>query len=49
MKITIDMEVLKKENLTLGEFLILLMGFKDLNYDTCYQKLVKSKLVEPNL
>lgn len=49
MKITINTEILSKENITLGEFLILLMGYHNIDYETAYQKLVECKLVEPDL
>ena len=49
MKITINTDVLSKENITLGEFLILLMGYHNIDYETAYRKLVDCKLVEPDL
>ena len=49
MKITINTEVLKKKELTLGEFLVMLMGFYEIPYESCYNRLVQAGLVEPNL
>ena len=40
MKIAIDTEVLSKHNLSLGEFLIMLMGFFDVNFNDIYQKIL---------
>lgn len=49
MKITINTEVLKKNDLNLGEFLVMLMGFYEIPYEHCYKQLVQAGLVEPNL
>lgn len=49
MKLTINTDVLSKENLTLGEFLLLLMNHYGEDYSTCFDKLVKAGLIEPNL
>lgn len=49
MKLTINTEVLSKENLTLGEFLVMLMGYYDVNYGECLNKLVEDGIVQPNL
>lgn len=40
MKITIDTKVLSKYDISLGEFLIMLMGFFDINYNETYQKVL---------
>lgn len=49
MKITVNTEILDKEGLSLGEFLIMLLGHLNVSYEQCYRKLVNSGLVEPNL
>ena len=49
MKITINTEVLQKENLTLHEFLVMLMGYYGADYMQCFEKLVSAGIIEPNL
>ena len=49
MRITIDTEVLQSEHLSLGEFLVLLMGYKEINYRECLDSLVSKSVVQPNL
>lgn len=49
MKITINTEVLKKYNLSLGEFLTLLLGHYDVDVGTMQESLIKKRLVDPNL
>ena len=49
MKITIDTDVLKKYNLTIQEFLVMLIGYYSLNYEQEQTKLIEKKLVEKNL
>lgn len=49
MKITINTDVLKKYNLTLGEFLVMLLGHQDVDYEQCFNRLVEAKIIEPNL
>lgn len=49
MKITINTDHLSRYNLNLGEFLILLMGYFDFDYQQGYQRLVEDKVIEPNL
>lgn len=49
MKITINTEVLQKENLSLGEFLVLLMGFYDISYTKSLEKVLKKKAVLPDV
>lgn len=39
MKITIDTKVLQEEHLTVGEFLVMLMGFYHERYSSCYNRL----------
>lgn len=49
MKITINTQVLSKYNITLGEFLLMLIGYHEINYEALYKKLVDNHLIEPNL
>lgn len=49
MKITINTEVLQREGLSLGEFLTLLMGYYEQNYQECLDRLINKKIVLPNL
>lgn len=49
MRITIDTEVLRKEGLSLGDFLVLLMGFHDVNYRECLDRMTDKGLVQTNV
>ena len=49
MRININTEVLRRNNLTLGEFLVMLMGYHNIDYEQCFNHLVKAGIVEPNL
>ena len=49
MKITINTNVLSKENISLGEFLLLLLGYYGIDYSLTFDSLVKKKLIEQNL
>lgn len=49
MKIQIDTEILKKYDLTLGQFLILLSCYYDLDYKTIQEELHTKGLIEKNL
>lgn len=49
MKMTINTDVLKKYDLTLGEFLVMLLGHQNIDYEQCFNKLVGVGLIEPNL
>ena len=49
MRFTINTNILAKENLTLGEFLIMLLGYHNVNYEECRNKLIATGIVEPNL
>lgn len=49
MKLTINTDHLSRHNLSLGEFLILLMGYFDFDYQQGYNRLVEDKVIEPNL
>lgn len=49
MKMTINTEVLKRQGMSLGEFLTLLLGYYNVSYKECYDKLIEDTLVCPNL
>lgn len=49
MKLTIDTEVLSQNNLTLGEFLILLLGFYNYNFEKYYNALIDKKTIGRNI
>lgn len=49
MKLSINTEVLKRHNLSIGEFLLLLMGYYDIDYKMTFDNLVNKKLLETNL
>lgn len=46
MRITIDTDVLTRNNIDLGEFLVLLMGYNNYNFDDCFGSLVDNKLAD---
>lgn len=49
MKITIDTEILQRNNLTLGEFLVILFGYCDVKYKENFDKLVEKSIISKNL
>ena len=49
MKITIGTEILQRNNLTLGEFLVMLFGYCDVKYKENFDKLVEKNLISKNL
>lgn len=49
MQITINTEVLQDEGLSLADFLVLLMGYYDIDYKETLDKLIDKKIVQPNL
>ena len=49
MKITIDTDILNKENISLGEFLVLLMAFYGINYKEINKEVVSKGLISNNL
>ena len=49
MKITINTDVLHEENLSLGDFLALLIGYYDLDYKDSFYRMIESKLAAPNV
>lgn len=49
MKIPIDTDVLKKYDLSLGQYLVLLSGYYGLDYTKVQEELVEKKLIDRNL
>lgn len=49
MKITIDTEILQRNNLTFGEFLVMLFGYCNVKYKENFDKLVEKNLISKNL
>lgn len=49
MKITINTNILKKHNLSLGEFLLLLIGYYDIDLQTTHNNILKKSLAEANV
>ena len=49
MKITINTEVLKKLHLTMGDFLVMLIGYYDVNYKDTLDKLIRDGTLEKNV
>ena len=46
MRITIDTDILSRNNISLGEFLVLLLGYNNCNFDECFGSLVDKKLAD---
>lgn len=49
MNITINTEVLQGEGLSLGDFLVLLIGYYDINYKETMDNLIDKGVIQPNL
>ena len=49
MKITINTNILKKHNLSLGEFLLLLIGYYDIDLQATHASILEKLLAEPNV
>lgn len=49
MKITINTQILRKHNLSLGEFLVLLLGYYDIDIQNYQNNIIKKSLAEKNL
>ena len=49
MKLTIDTNILDKENISLGEYFILLMAFYQINYKDAISKVISKKLLTPDM
>ena len=46
MRITIDTNILSRNNISLGEFLVLLLGYNNCNFDECFGSLIDKKLAD---
>lgn len=49
MKITVNTDVLKKHSITLGEFLIMLIGYYEIDFQKCHDSVIGKNLAERNL
>ena len=49
MKITINTDVLHEENLSLVDFLALLIGYYDLDYKDSFYRMIENELAAPNV
>lgn len=49
MKITINTDVLHKENLSLGDFFALLIGDNDIDYENSFYRMIETELAAPNV
>lgn len=49
MKITVNTDVLQHEHLTIGDFLVLLIGYYGINYKECLDKMLANKLINTNV
>lgn len=49
MNITINTKILQKHNLSLGEFLLMLIGYFEIDLDDCYSTILKKALAEKNV
>lgn len=49
MKITINTNILERHHLSLGEFLIMLIGYFDIDYSKCESSLIDEHYIEKNL
>lgn len=49
MKLTINTEVLKRHNLSLGEFLVMLLGYYDIDFQDSHNSIIKKSIADKNL
>ncbi len=49
MKITLNTEVLKRQHLTMGDFLVMLIGYYGINYKETLDKLIRDGTLEKNV
>ena len=49
MKITINPEVLRKQHLTMGDFLVMLIGYYDINYKETLDRLIRDGTLDKNV
>lgn len=46
MRITIDTDILSRNNISLGEFLVLLLGYNNYNFNDCFGSLIDKHLAD---
>lgn len=46
MRITIDTDILSRNNISLGEFLVLLLGYNNCNFNECFGSLIDKQLAD---
>ena len=49
MNITINTKILQRHNLSLGEFLLMLIGYFEIDLDDCYSTILRKALAERNV
>ena len=49
MRITIDTKILERHSLTIGEFLIMLIGYYEIDLESCLNSIINKALGERNL
>ena len=49
MKITVDTEVLQREHMSIGDFLVLLIGYYGISYKECLDRLASAGIVQHDL
>ena len=49
MNITINTGILQKHNISLGEFLLMLIGYFDIDFTSCHDSIIKKLLAEPDV
>lgn len=49
MNITINTKILQKHNLSLGEFLLMLLGYFEIDLEDCHSNIIKRALAEKNV
>ena len=49
MKITVDWDVLQREHIPIGDFLVMLMGYYDADYKESLDRLADKGIVQQNL
>jgi hypothetical protein len=49
MNITINTKILQKHNLSLGEFLLMLLGYFEIDLDECHSTIIRKALAERNV
>lgn len=49
MKFTVNTDVLQSENLSIGDFLVLLVGYYNINYKECLDRLARNNIININV